>query len=415
MRSIETAAGMGRARDLRTAITLLALVLAAVCVAGATAGQQATPAGPAYKLVGKWGKIGTTGNGVFSSSTRGIATDKAGNVYVADTDNNRIQVFTAKGGFLRKWGSAGGGDGQFAGADDVSIAPDGTVWVADRGNGRYQLFTSNGAFTTSVAPPTGEGAQGVAVDADGNMLGAVEGTVSSGFRRFTKTDTGWGAAGPLVAGLPGYRADDIEVSPDGSIYMVRTATQKSDDRLQRLSASGQVLKSIKLAPGDGQRAIGVDLDCNVWASDTPNRRIVKYSPSGKQLATAAVPDLIANDVAVGPTGDLYVIHQNTGIVHFAEDRSKPAAASVGGRVTASNGVAKVKYTLSGVACPAQLSAVASLSGAVTGKASVKVLAGKSTVLSIPVKGKTGKAQFKIVLKTNSRPTTQTASVNVSVK
>ena len=102
------------------------------------------------------------------------------------------------------------------------------------------------------------------------------------------------------------------------------------------------------------------------------------------------------------------------VVRFAEDRGKPATAAVGG-VTVSGGKARVKYTLSGVACPAQIDGVASLSGAVTGKAAVKVAAGKSTVLSIPVKGKSGAAQFKIVLKTNGRPTTQVASVNVTVR
>jgi len=52
---------------------------------------------------------------------------------------------------------------------------------------------------------------------------------------------------------------------------------------------------------------------------------------------------------------------------------------------------------------------------VNGKASVKVTAGKSTVLSIPAKGSSGKAQFKIVLKTNGRPTTQVATVNVTAR
>ncbi len=71
-----------------------ASLAAAVAVAGATAGSEATSAGPAYKLAGKFGKVGT-GNGQISSNTLGIATDNAGNVYVADTDNARVQVFSA--------------------------------------------------------------------------------------------------------------------------------------------------------------------------------------------------------------------------------------------------------------------------------------------------------------------------------
>ena len=81
------------------------VVAAATCVAGATAGSQATTAGPTYKVVGSWGKAGNA-NGQFVNAF-GLATDKAGNLYVADTDNNRIQVFSAKGAFLRKWARRG--------------------------------------------------------------------------------------------------------------------------------------------------------------------------------------------------------------------------------------------------------------------------------------------------------------------
>ena len=58
-------------------------------------------AGPTFKAVGKWGKVGK-GNGQFGANAYGLATDKAGNVYVADTDNFRIQVFSSKGAFKRK-------------------------------------------------------------------------------------------------------------------------------------------------------------------------------------------------------------------------------------------------------------------------------------------------------------------------
>ena len=38
------------------------------------------------------------------SSPFGIATDSSGNVYVADTDNNRIQKFTSNGTYILEWG-----------------------------------------------------------------------------------------------------------------------------------------------------------------------------------------------------------------------------------------------------------------------------------------------------------------------
>ncbi len=51
--------------------------------------------------------------------------------------------------------------------------------------------------------------------------------------------------------------------------------------------------------------IGVDLDCNVWVGNISARRIAKFSPGGKMLATAASADLVAQDIAVGRGGDVY--------------------------------------------------------------------------------------------------------------
>ncbi len=405
-------------RRLWSLTLVVALVVAAVYIAGATAARRAAAPGGGYKLAGTWGKTGT-GNGQFATNGGGIAVDKAGNVYVADSDNTRVQVFSATGRFLRKWGSQGTGDGQFGNPEDLAIAPDGTIWVADDPNGRYEQFSSSGAFQTTLPAPHGELARDVAVAFDGSVLGAVEGTEKGGFHRFAKTASGWDPAGPLLGGQALSRADDIEASPDGSIYLSRSASNAGGltDRVQRFSADGKLMSSIKLASGDGTRGIGVDLDCNVLAPYSVNgSAMVKYSPTGKKLATVNLP-YVARDIAVGPKGDVYVLIQAAGVVHFVEDRSRPGHAVVPGTIAVSGGVAKVKYTLAGVACPAQIDATASLTGkGVSGKASVKVAAGKSTVISIPVKAAkgSGTATFKIVLKTNGRATTQTRAVMVKV-
>jgi sugar lactone lactonase YvrE len=405
MRTDDDGARLGHGRQ--AAVVSLVVVLFAAFAVVAGAGRDAT-GGSGYKVAGAWGKTGTA-TGQFATGGGGVAVDRSGNVYVADSDNNRVQVFSAKGSFLRKWGSIGGGDGQFTRAEDVAVSPDGSIWVADDGGGRYQQFSAGGAFQTAVTL-TGELARGVAVDANGDLLGAVEGSEKSGIRRFTAGS--WAASGGLLGAESLMRADDVEVSPDGSIYLIRSGSQGGGDWLERYSAGGGLQKKTKLGPGEGTRALAVDLDCNVLVSDwTTAGGFAKYSPSGKKITTVTLPYL-ANDLAVGPTGDVYAKVQGQGIVRLTEDRSKPRAATVAGRVSVAGGVAKVKYTLTGVACPAQIPAVATLSGGVTGKASVKVAAGKTTVIPIPVKGSASSAQLKIVLKTNGRPTTQVATVSL---
>jgi sugar lactone lactonase YvrE len=392
-------------------MVITTLAASAALVAGATAASQA---GGGYKILGKFGKTGS-GNGQLSTNSNGIAIDGAGLLYIADTDNNRVQVLSKTGGFLRKWGSVGSGNGQFLRAEDVAVSADGTVWVADDGNSRVQAFSSAGAFRTSIALSS-EAARGVAVDADGNVYVSVEGARNGGYRKFTST--GEPAGG--LNGAGGYRADEIEVSPDGSIYLLTSATQTDDDRVRHFSADGKQLASWKLTRGDGTRGIGVDRDCNVWAGDVSQGGITKYSPSGKRLATAAsiTGGYIAKDIAVGPKGDLYVLLQNQGAIRLGEDKSKPATANVPGTITASGGVAKVTYTLSGVACPAQVPATATLTGpGIAGKAGgLKLKAGaKNTITMKLSKAASGKATFKIVLKTNGRSTTETRSVKVAVR
>jgi len=49
-------------------------------------------------------------------------------------------MFTSDGVFVARWGTKGGGDGQFDYPDDLTVAPDGSVYVADSANHRIQKF-----------------------------------------------------------------------------------------------------------------------------------------------------------------------------------------------------------------------------------------------------------------------------------
>ncbi len=70
-----------------------------------------------------------------------IAFDSTRNVYVADLGNHRIQVFTAEGEFLRKFGKKGEGKGELRGPSRIIVSKENMVYVAERENQRISIFT----------------------------------------------------------------------------------------------------------------------------------------------------------------------------------------------------------------------------------------------------------------------------------
>ena len=66
--------------------------------------------------------------------------DNVGRIYVADTGNNRIEVFNENGAFLAMWGSSGTGDGEFAAPTGVVVDDSGAIYVLDTDNNRVQKY-----------------------------------------------------------------------------------------------------------------------------------------------------------------------------------------------------------------------------------------------------------------------------------
>jgi len=78
-------------------------------------------------------------------SPKGIYVDENLLIWVADTDNDRIQVFNSAPSFLWEFGDTGAGVGEFSGPTDVQKGVFDRIFVADRSNCRIQVFRRNGS------------------------------------------------------------------------------------------------------------------------------------------------------------------------------------------------------------------------------------------------------------------------------
>src|SRR6202011_941835 len=123
------------------------------------------PAGADYTYQYQFGSFGS-GDGQFGSPG-GVAVDGSGNVFVADSFNQRIVEFTNAGAFIRAFGTAG--NGPLASPVGVAVDGSGNVFVSDQGISRIVEFTNAGAFVrTFGSSGSGDGQFsipfGVAVD-----------------------------------------------------------------------------------------------------------------------------------------------------------------------------------------------------------------------------------------------------------
>jgi sugar lactone lactonase YvrE len=135
------------------------------------------------RFVREWGRKGS-GPGEMSEPHT-IAMDSRGRLFVGDRENNRIQIFDQEGRFIAEWR-------QFGRPSGIFITPDDTIYVADSESGPdtgarelpgiRKGIRIGSARDGSVAAfiedtestvPDHSGAEGVGVDAAGNVYGAV--------------------------------------------------------------------------------------------------------------------------------------------------------------------------------------------------------------------------------------------------
>jgi DNA-binding beta-propeller fold protein YncE len=174
-------------------------------------------------------------------------------------------------------GGHGNGRGQFDNPRGIAIDSAGNIFVADTGNGRIEKFSPNGTFVTSIGQF--EAPNGIAIDHAGNIYVAEIGSK----HRVQKLTPDGKFIAEWAPGLYGPRR--IAIGPDNSIYVVDSGR----NRIVKLSPDGQVLASWgSEGSGDGQfkglSSVAADpINNKVYVADPMNSRIQVFDSSGKFL------------------------------------------------------------------------------------------------------------------------------------
>jgi len=249
------------------------------------------------------GKPGYAGDGGLATSAalsapRGIALDAAGNLFIADSGNNRIRKVSANGIIVTV---AGDGVAGFAGdggtavlaelSSPLAVAVDGAgdVYIADSLNNRIREFSAAGIISTiagtGVAGFAGNGGQavaaqlnypnGVAVDGSGNVL--IADTNNAIIRKISASGT---IATVAIGGTPG------SPGPDGNICILPYPVQAC-----------------------GPTGVAVDGFGDVFFADTFNDRVTEVATNGT-MAEFAGNLAKPWGVAVDGSGNVYVVNDS---------------------------------------------------------------------------------------------------------
>lgn len=136
--------------------------------------QRVNHFSPEGKLVEHWGRKGT-GGGEFSLP-RAVTVNRRGEVFVSEyTSAERVQAFSpADRKLFLTFGKQGSGEGEFNRAEGLGIGPDDRIYVADSCNHRVQIFSPQGQWLKSYGRPgRGPGEfsypYDIAIDAEGRQ------------------------------------------------------------------------------------------------------------------------------------------------------------------------------------------------------------------------------------------------------
>ncbi len=242
-----------------------------------------------------WGtSFGSLGAGEGQVSKPGaIARDSSGHIWVADTENNRVEEFSSAGAYMTKWGTLGTSSGQFKKPEGIAIDSAGHVWVADTGNNRLQEFNSGGGLLkvvesiefqtikapTAIAFATGEeeieGLIYVLETGNNRVVEIYPETIAFMWRSFGGAGTG---NGQLKS------PEGMTMDASGNLWVADTG----NNRVQEFSATGSFIQKFgSLGSGNGQlskpEGLTLDSEGNVLVADGGNNRVDIFSSRANYL------------------------------------------------------------------------------------------------------------------------------------
>jgi streptogramin lyase len=220
----------------------------------------------------------------------GIAIDSKGDVWVADTANNRIEEFSAEGTYLGKFGEAGSEPGKLKEPKGLAFDSKGDLWVADTANNRIEEYNpTEGKYLGELGSTGSEkgqlkGPTAIAFDASGNLWVA-----DTGNNRVEKYSVTEGKATSEFGGAgsePGKLKEPAGIAiSEGNVWVADTG----NNRIQEFSSGGTPLKHFASeGTGEGQlkapAGLAIDASGNVWTTDELNGRVEGFTASGAYLS-----------------------------------------------------------------------------------------------------------------------------------
>ncbi|MEW6042761.1 MAG: HYR domain-containing protein [Thermoproteota archaeon] len=267
-----------------------------------------------YPFVSVIGSQGLVKSGVFSFPQY-VAVDEAGNIYVTDHGNFRVQKFDNDGVYLHSWGSKGTDSKSFQSPAGIAVKNN-FVYVVDHELNMVKKFDTTGNFisswgSTGTDPGKFKLPNGVAVSKDNFVY-----VVDTGNSRVQKFDS----EGKHIKTIGSSGTEQgkflnplgIAVDNDGNIYV----GDAGNKRVQKFTAEGAFVKSYTASSGGIQISpdgVAVDSSGNIMIADAGNNRVVVLNKEGSVLTTFGTTGTsngqfkISKDVAVDSDGDLFVV------------------------------------------------------------------------------------------------------------